>query len=63
MSPQHVVIVTIDLEQVFEFVYVALGWEDALEVAHTGQLLLGLKQNQPVLRAQDLKTSIVVQLL
>ena len=43
VSPQHVVIVSIYLEERLEFVYVMLERENSLEMAHPIQLLLRFK--------------------
>lgn len=54
MSPEDVVVVAVDLEEAFVGVDVGFGGEDALEVADAAELLLGLEDDQPILRAEDL---------
>ena len=61
--PYHIVIVSVELEQVLIGVYVRLQWEDAFVVAAPVPLLAGFEQHLPVLRRQNLYTVVVAQVL
>ena len=57
--PQHVVVVSVYLEEGFELVYCLTGRKYSLEVTYSAHLLLRLEQNHPVLGTQDIQTVVV----
>ena len=63
MPPKYVIIVAVYLKQTFQLVHIAPKWKYAFEVSYAGELLLRLKQHQPVFRTEDLQTGAVAQLL
>jgi hypothetical protein len=63
VSPEHVVVVPVDLEQLLVAFRVGLGWEYFLEVSHARQLLFRFEQDQPILGAQNIQATAVVQLV
>jgi len=62
MLPEHVVVVSVYLEQLLVCLNIASGWEDPLKMAQPSQLLLRLEKHLPVFGTQNLQTVIVVQI-
>ena len=63
MLPKYVIVVPVYFEELPVGLRVVFRRKDPLKVAGPTHLLFGLKQHQPIFRAEQLKTVIVVKLI
>jgi hypothetical protein len=62
MLPKDIVIVSIDFKELLVAICICLRGKYPLEVTGSAEFLLGLEEDVPVFRTEQLKTVIIVEL-